>query len=100
MKTTIEGQNMQMHAVIWKKILQNSSSDLEKYFSFRMTQIVVDSVYRRNLAGTLWSVSGHIVGGPNNPRGPDAEIVEPVIVTTGGPPLPQKRAPPTFFLFF
>ena len=55
-----------------------------------MTQIVVDSVYRRNLYRytmvSLWAY----IDGLNNPCGPGAEKIEPVIVNTGGPPMPRS----------
>ena len=36
---------------------------------------------------------GIYVGGLNCPCGPGAENVEPVIVNTGGPPMPRKGVP-------
>ena len=59
------------------------------YFYFSMTHIVVDSDYQNNVYGytmdSLWAYSS-TVGGLNNPCGPGAENVEPVIVNIGGPP--------------
>ena len=50
----------------------------------------VGSVYM-NAVCSMCTGLGHI-GGLTNPC-PGAENVEPVIINTGGPPLPRKRAP-------